>query len=79
MQSVRVNFTIPEDLVASLKAHVRERKRSAFVGAAIRDRLRQLEQEQLRRTLIDGYVARRNEDANINREWEQPTMEGWTR
>lgn len=77
MKTVRVNFTIPEDTVAVLKARVSERSRSAFVGAAIRDRLTQLEQEALRRNLIEGYLARREEDAEVSKEWEGPTLEHW--
>ena len=73
----RVNFTIPEDLALMLKAHVGKRKRSAFVAAAIRDRLHQLEQERLRETLAEGYLARREEDAGINAEWEVATLEDW--
>ena len=77
MQSLRLNFTIPEDVVMLLKAHVSERKRSAFVGDAIREKLKELQQERLRQTLAEGYLARRDEDASTNREWEQPTVEGW--
>lgn len=77
MKTVKVNFAIPEDIVATLKARVGERSRSAFVGAAIRDKLFQLEQEDLRRNLIEGYVARREEDAEVSKEWEGPTLENW--
>lgn len=77
MQKLRVNFTIPEEVVMSLKAQVSERKRSAFVGNAIREKLKELEEELLTQALAEGYLARRDEDARINREWEQPTVEGW--
>jgi metal-responsive CopG/Arc/MetJ family transcriptional regulator len=77
MRSLRVNFTIPEDLASMLKAHVSERKRSAFVASAIRDRLLELEQERLRKTLIEGYAARRSEDKGITEEWEPGSPEDW--
>jgi hypothetical protein len=77
MKSIRVNFTIPEDLALMLKTHVSDRKRSAFVGAAIQERLYQLEQDRLRQRLIEGYVARRGEDASISAEWEAVSLEGW--
>jgi metal-responsive CopG/Arc/MetJ family transcriptional regulator len=73
----RINFTIPEDLALMLKARVSKRKRSAFVAAAIRDRLHQLEQERLRETLVEGYLARRGEDASISAEWEAASLERW--
>lgn len=77
MKTIKVNFTIPEDVVATLKARVGERSRSAFVGAAIRDRLAQLEEDELRQNLIEGYLARREEDAEVSKEWEGPTLEHW--
>ena len=77
MKTVKVNFTIPEDVVATLKGRIGERNRSAFVTAAVRDRLHDLEQEELKQSLTEGYLARRDEDAEVNREWEVPTLEGW--
>lgn len=77
MTMVKLNFTIPEDVVAGLKQRVAVRNRSAFVCTAIREKLDRLAQEELRQALIEGYQARRDEDAEINREWEQATLEGW--
>ena len=79
MKTMKVNFTISEDVVAKLKSRVGERNRSAFVTAAVRDRLHELEQEELKQTLIEGYLARRDEDAEVSKEWETPTLEGWGR
>ncbi len=73
----KLNFTIPEDVAALLKSSVAERNRSAFVSDAIREKLKQMEDEQLRQELIEGYTARRDEAAEINKEWEQITMESW--
>ena len=66
-----------EDVVSTLKNRIGKRSRSAFVTAAVRDRLHDLEQEELKQTLIEGYLARRDEDAEVSKEWEAPTMEGW--
>ena len=77
MKTLKVNFTMSEDVVATLKGRVSERNRSAFVTAAVRDRLHDLEQEELRQILIEGYQARQNEDAEVSKEWEVPTLEGW--
>ncbi len=75
--SVKVNFTLPEELNEMLKAQISDRKRSAFVAEAIRERLKRIEQEKLRDLLIEGYQARREEDAQINAEWEAITLESW--
>lgn len=77
MRTMRLNFTIAEDVVATLRDRVGERHRSAFVTAAVRDRLHELEQEELKQTLIEGYLARRGEDAEVSKEWEAATLEGW--
>ena len=77
MKTLKLNFTIPEDIAATLRSRISGRKRSAFVSGAIYEKLNQLEQEELKQTLIEGYLARREEDVEINREWERPTLEGW--
>ncbi len=79
MKTLKLNFTVPEDIAEALKARVGKRKRSAFVAAAVLDKLKELEQEQLRQSLVEGYQARQEEDAEINREWEGATLEGWPR
>jgi len=35
------------------------------------------EREQFRRELIEGYRVRREEDAEIDKEWEYATLEKW--
>lgn len=77
MKTLKLNFTVPVDIAEALKARVTKRKRSAFVTAAVLEKLRELEAEQLRQALREGYQARREEDGEINGEWEGPTLEGW--
>ena len=77
MKTLRVNFTIPEDIDAMLRTHVGARQRSAFVAEALRGKLHQLEQERLEQILAEGYLARSQEDLEINKEWEKVTLEGW--
>ena len=79
MKTLKLNFTVPEDVAEALKTRVSKRKRSAFVAAAVLDKLKELEQEQLRQALMEGYQARRAEDAEVNQEWEGATLEGWPR
>ena len=76
-KTLRVNFTFPEDVVTMLKTRVNKRRRSAFVAEATREKLREIEEEQLRQELIEGYKARREEDAELNKEWEYATLESW--
>jgi len=79
MKTLKLNFTVPEDIAEALKARVSKRKRSAFVAAAVLGKLKELEQEQLTQALREGYQERRVEDVEVNREWERATIEGWPR
>lgn len=79
MKTLKLNFTVPEDVAEALKARVSKRKRSEFVAAAVRDKLNDLEREQLRKLLTEGYQTRRNEDAEVNQEWEGAVLEQWPR
>lgn len=74
MKTLKLNFTVPEDIAESLKARVS--KRSAFVAAAVLEKLKELEEEQLKQALRKGYQTR-EEDAEMNRDCEKPTLEGW--
>ncbi len=75
--AVKVNFTLPEDVVEHLRAQVGERSRSAFVAQAGKEQLQQIERAQLEAELIEGYKARFEEDREVNAEWEAATLEGW--
>ena len=77
MKALKVNFTIPEDIAAALRSRVSKRRRSAFVAAAVAEKLKELAEEQLRQELIEGYQATREEDTIINKEWEAATLEKW--
>lgn len=79
MKTTKLNFTVPEDVAETLKARVGKRKRSAFVSAAVLEKLRQLERDNLRQDLVEGYQARRNEDTTIDEEWQETTLEEWPR
>lgn len=76
-KTLKLNFTVPEDVAKELRAQVGKSKRSAFVAETLRIRLDELKQEQLRKNLIEGYQARYEEDAQINAEWEKATLENW--
>ncbi len=73
----RLSFTIPEDVATMLKARVSRRNRSAFVTAAVRGKLRELGRERLREALVEGYLARRDEDSRLSAEWEAASLENW--
>jgi hypothetical protein len=77
MKTLKLNFTVPEDVAEALKARVSRRKRSAFVAMAVADKLKELEKEQLRQSMIEGYQARQAEDSEVNQDWERAALEEW--
>jgi hypothetical protein len=76
-RTVRLSFTIPSATATTLKERVKAGKRSGFVAEAIKERLRSIQEEEFRREMIEGYIAEREEDIALNREWEAITLEGW--
>ena len=79
MKTLKLNFTIPEDIAEALKTRISKRKRSAFVAEAVAEKLKNLEQEHLRQALMEGYQIRQAEDAEVNQEWEGATLKEWPR
>ena len=77
MKKVRVNFTIPEEVVKALNKRVEKRKRSAFVTLAVNEKLSRIDQEELTKNLIEGYQVSAEEDAILSNEWESATLENW--
>ena len=77
MTTLKVNFSIPEDVVRKLRNLVDDRKRSAFVAEALREKLGRIEEEKLKQELIEAYKERYEEDRELDREWEAITLENW--
>ena len=76
--NTKMTFTIPEDVADQLKRLVARSRRSAFVTRGLKEKLNQLEEEQLSQTLIEAYVERYEDDDALNEEWEKPTLESWS-
>ena len=74
---VKMTFTIPEDVAHRLKDVIAQSQRSAFVANTLREKLQEIEQEQLKRRLIEGYIDRLEEDQALNEEWEAASLENW--
>jgi metal-responsive CopG/Arc/MetJ family transcriptional regulator len=77
VKTIKLNFTIPEDIARELKNRIGKNKRSAFVTEAVRSTLEELKKKQLKQELEEGYRARQDENSEINKEWEKITLENW--
>ena len=69
---VRLNITMPEDLVQQLK-HIRNK--SKFIAQALREKFQRDKKKELENLLIEGYQKSTEEDKIINKEWEAITLE----
>jgi len=76
VNNLKLNFTIPEEIARDLKTHIRKSKRSAFVAEAVRAKLEELQAEQLKQELIEGYKARRQENEELSKEWDSTIGDG---
>ena len=77
MSTVRLNITLPEDLVRKLNDFVAPRRRSRFIAEAIERRIKSLEEVALRKQMEAGYKTRKDEGLQITREFEPVDVEGW--
>lgn len=76
-ETVRLNITLPGDLVTALDILSGPRKRSQFISEAVRLRIQQLEKEKLETALAKGYQASKQEGIDMAEEFEQIDAEGW--
>lgn len=76
-QNVRLNVTLPKDLVSIVDQMSGERKRSLFIADAIKLKIKQIRQENLDKQLAEGYRACHKESLDIASEFDDTDMEGW--
>ena len=60
MGVVRMNITLPEDVVKILKKKTKSGEKSAFIAQAIRSFVMKESQEDLIKRMIEGYQASNN-------------------
>jgi hypothetical protein len=73
MNTVRLNITLPLDAAEILK---NVKNKSAFIAEAIREYKRQKDKEKLVNELREGYIATKEEDSKIYKEWENTIGDG---
>jgi CopG family transcriptional regulator / antitoxin EndoAI len=76
-ETVRLNVTLPRDLVESLNSIAGPRSRSRFISESIREYIRLKKQADLEKQLEEGYRALAKENIALAREFEVVDLEGW--
>ncbi len=77
MSVVRMNITIPKELVEQVDKLIGPRKRSQFITDALMQRIEKIRYDGLQKALEEGYKARKEENQSIAKEYEHVDMEGW--
>ena len=77
MSVVRLNITIQEELVRQLEKLVGPREKSHFIAEALKQRIEEIQEQELNETLEEGYKARKQQSLSIAKEFEAVEMEGW--
>jgi len=77
VDTVRLNITIPKELVVSLNKLAGPGKHSRFIKEAVKQRIEKKEREELERVLEEGYRATGAQTLAITKEFEVADLEGW--
>jgi Arc/MetJ family transcription regulator len=77
MLGVRTTVQIDDELMARVRQIVPPRGFSQFVNEALAARADAIEREQLERDMMEGYIATRDDRAELNRDWEIVDGEDW--
>lgn len=75
--TVRLNITLPKELLVSLDQLTGPRKRSRFIQEALEARIKQKQKEKLDKLLEEGYRATKKESLSLSREFKSVDLEGW--
>jgi len=76
-ENVRLNITLPKDLVCLVDKISGPRKRSQFIAEAIRFKVKQDKKIDLEQQLSEGYRYCHRESLEIVSEFESADLENW--
>ena len=74
MGVVRMNITLPEDVIKILKRKTKSREKSAYIADAIRAYARNETQEELILRMIEGYKAEAD-STEEDKEWMEADLD----
>ncbi len=77
METTRLNITLPDELVRELNQFVEPRKKSRFIAAALKERLKKMRKERIDQLLKEGYLSCQKEHMEITNDFLSADLEGW--
>jgi CopG family transcriptional regulator / antitoxin EndoAI len=75
--NVRINITLPKELIQVVDAMSGPRKRSLFIAEAIAFKVKQNKKTEIEKKLSEGYRICQKESLDIADEFESVDLEGW--
>ena len=76
-ETVRINVTLPRDLLESLNLIAGQRARSRLISDSLRKYIQEMQKVELETQLEAGYRASAKETLAMAREFEPVDLEGW--
>jgi metal-responsive CopG/Arc/MetJ family transcriptional regulator len=76
-ETVRINVTLPRELIESVNQIAGPRSRSRLISESLREYIRQIKHEELEKQLEEGYRALAKENIALAEEFEAVDLEGW--
>ena len=69
MNTVRLNITLPEELVCQIDKLVKPGQKSSFIAETLKEKIERIQFEKLQKMLEEGYKARNSESRSIAEEF----------
>ena len=76
-ETVRINVTLPRELIESVNHIAGPRSRSRLISESLREYIRQITKDELEKQLEEGYQAAAKESFALAEEFAAVDLEGW--
>jgi metal-responsive CopG/Arc/MetJ family transcriptional regulator len=76
-ETVRINVTLPKEVLESLNQIAGPRRRSRLIAESLREYMRQRKADELAKQLEEGYCATAALNIAMTKEFEASDLEGW--
>jgi hypothetical protein len=73
----RTTVYLDEEVLATVRTHISQRGLSDFINRALAEKAAALERARIDKLMIEGYVATREDRAELAEEWRAVETEGW--
>ena len=76
-ETVRINVTLPRELLEAMNNIAGSRSRSRLISESIQEYVRKIKKDELEKQLEEGYQAAAKESTAFAEEFNAVDLEGW--